>query len=137
MTNNEILGSIGEVWYQALYGGKLSTDRYDSTRDLTQDDGRTVEIKTQKRWRTRNAFTVQASRKTNLHKCMTVDRLIFIEYSAGPDIHIWECVDRASAYGVTTTGGRDMICWPISRMQLLRTEYNPKLAELFRNFSNT
>lgn len=49
MTNNQIIGTLGEVWYQALFGGTLSEDRYDSTRDLTQPDGRTVEIKTQQR----------------------------------------------------------------------------------------
>ncbi|MFW9601036.1 MAG: hypothetical protein ACMV1B_01815 [Prevotella sp.] len=137
MTNNQIIGTLGEVWYQALFGGTLSEDRYDSTRDLTQSDGCSVEIKTQQRWRKRGAFTVQCSHTANLHKCMNVDRLIFIEYSTGPDILIWECTDRSSAYAATTAKGKTMICWPINRMRLLRTEYNPKLAELFRKFSNT
>lgn len=137
MTNNEILGTLGEVWYQALYGGLLSEDRYDSVRDLVQPDGRSVEIKTQQRWRTRGAFTVQRSHTTNLRKCMNVDRLIFIEYSGGSDILIWECIDRNSAYTVTTAAGKAMVCWPIDKMTLLRSERNPKLADLFRNFSNS
>ena len=80
---------------------------------------------------------IQTPHSTNLRKCMNVDRLIFIEYSAGPEILIWECIDRHSAYTVCTASGREMVCWPIDRMQLLRAENNPKLAELLRHFSNT
>ena len=38
MTNQETLGTIGEIYYQALFGGFLSYDKYDSKKDLVQAD---------------------------------------------------------------------------------------------------
>jgi hypothetical protein len=73
MTNQEKLGTIGEIYYQAIFGGLLSEYKYDGEKDLIQEDGTQVEIKTQSRLRGSNAFTVNKANKNNLNKCLYVD----------------------------------------------------------------
>jgi hypothetical protein len=139
MTDQEILGTIGEIYYQALFGGLLSEYKYDGEKDLVQADGKQVEIKVQSRYRHSNAFTVNKSygNGNNLKKCLYVDRLIFIEYSLSDTILIWECVDRRSVFSSTMDDGRVMACWPIDKMVLLKSVKHPKLAEIMRNFSKS
>ena len=137
MTNQETLGTIGEIYYQALFGGFLSYDKYDSKKDLVQADGRNVELKVQSRFRGHNAFTVNSAHQINLQKCLTVDRLIFIEYSLSDTIIIHECINRRSAFTTTTSDGRRMSCWPIDQMEILKKVKHPKLAEIMRNFSTS
>lgn len=139
MTNQEVLGTIGEIYYQAVFGGLLSEYKFDGEKDLVQADGKQVEIKTQSRYRHSNAFTVNRSRGTgnNLKKCLHVDRLIFIEYSLSDTILIWECIDRRSVFSATMEDGRVMSCWPIDKMLLLKRTKHPKLAEIMRNFSKS
>jgi hypothetical protein len=137
MSSQVILGTIGEIYYQALFGGFLSYDKYDSEKDLVQADGRTVELKVQSRFRGHNAFAVNSANETNLAKCLIVDRLIFIEYSLSDIIIIYDCVDRRSVFTSTTEDGRRMKCWPIDQMEILKKVRHPKLAEIMRNFSNS
>jgi hypothetical protein len=137
MTNEEALGTLGEIYYQALFGGLLSEYKYDGDKDLIESDGTHVEIKVQSRYRHSNAFTVNSSNKNNLNKCKYVDKLIFIEYSLSDTILIWECVDRRSAFGATMEDDRHMVCWPIDKMVLLKSVKHPKLAEMMRNFSKS
>ena len=137
MTNQEILGTIGEIYYQAVFGGLLSEYKYDGDKDLIQSDGKLVEIKTQSRYRHSDAFTVKRSNTNNLKKCLYVDRLIFIEYSLSDTILIWECVDRRSVFSSTMDEDRVMACWPIKKMLLLKSVKHPKLAEIMRNFSKS
>lgn len=139
MTNEEKLGTLGEIYYQALFGGLLSEDKFDGEKDLVQTDGKKVEIKVQSRYRHSNAFTVNRSvgNGNNLKKCLYVDRLIFIEYSLSDTILIWECVDRRSVFSATMDDGRVMACWPIDKMVLLKKVKHPKLAEMMRNFSKS
>lgn len=137
MTNQEILGTIGEIYYQALFGGLLSDYKFDNEKDLVQTDGKSVEIKVQSRYRHSNAFTVNKANKTNLNKCLYVDRLIFIEYSLSDIINVWECTDRKSIFSSTMNDGRIMACWPIDKMVLLKKVKHPKLAEMMRNFSKS
>lgn len=137
MTNQETLGTIGEIYYQAVFGGLLSEYKYDGDKDLVQVDGLQVEIKTQSRLRGSNAFTVNKANANNLKKCLYVDRLIFIEYSLSDIIIIYECIDRRSVFGMITDDGRNMACWPIDKMQILKKVKHPKLAEIMRNFSNS
>jgi len=137
MTNQETLGTIGEIYYQAIFGGLLSEYKYDGNKDLVQVDGLQVEIKTQSRLRGSNAFTVNKANANNLKKCLYVDRLIFIEYSLSDIIIIYECTDRRSVFGTLTADGRNMACWPINQMQVLKKVKHPKLAEIMRNFSNS
>lgn len=137
MTDQEILGTIGEIYYQAVFGGLLSEYKYDGEKDLVQSDGKQVEIKTQSRYRASDAFTVKRSNTNNLKKCLYVDRLIFIEYSLSDTILIWECVDRRSVFSSTMDEDRVMACWPIEKMLLLKSVKHPKLAEIMRNFSKS
>lgn len=137
MTDQEILGTIGEIYYQAVFGGLLSEYKYDGDKDLVQSDGKHVEIKTQSRYRASDAFTVKRANANNLKKCLYVDRLIFIEYSLSDTILIWECVDRRSVFSSTMDEDRVMACWPIEKMLLLKSVKHPKLAEIMRNFSKS
>jgi hypothetical protein len=137
MKPQEILGTIGEIYYQAIFGGLLSEYKYDGDKDLVQTDGVHVEIKTQSRLRGSNAFTVNKSNENNLKKCLHVDRLIFIEYSLSDIIIIYECVNRRSVFSTHTSDGRNMACWPIDQMQVLKKVKHPKLAEIMRNFSKS
>ena len=137
MTDQEILGTIGEIYYQAVFGGLLSEYKYDGEKDLVQSDGKQVEIKTQSRYRASDAFTVKRANTNNLKKCLYVDRLIFIEYSLSDTILIWECVDRRSVFSSKMDEDRVMACWPIEKMLLLKSVKHPKLAEIMRNFSKS
>lgn len=135
MTDQEILGDIGEIWYHAHFGGTPSTDKYDSDKDHTDEDGAEVEIKTQSR-HPYQCFTVNTSNKNQLRKCLDVDKLIFIEYSLSDTIIVYECVDR-TYYVTTTSDGRRMACWPIEDMIVVTKCKNKKLANLMRNFSKS
>lgn len=137
MTSQEVLGTIGEIYYQAVFGGLLSEYKFDGDKDLVQTDGKCVEIKTQSRYRPADAFTVNKANKNNLSKCLYVDRLVFVEYSLSDTILIWECVDRRSVFTSTMNDGRVMACWPIDKMVLLKKVKHPKLAEIMRNFSKS
>lgn len=137
MTSQEVLGTIGEIYYQALFGGLLSEYKYDGEKDLLQKDGKFVELKTQSRYRPSDAFTVNKAKANNLKKCLYVDRLIFIEYSLSDTIMVWECTDRRSVFTSTMDDGRVMACWPIEKMTLLKKVKHPKLAEIMRNFSKS
>ena len=137
MTNQEILGQIGEIYYQALFGGLLSEYKYDGDKDLVDKDGKFVEIKTQSRLRGYDAFTVNKANANNLKKCLHVDHLIFIEYSLSDIIIIHSCTDRRSVYSMTMSDDRIMACWPIEKMQTLLKVKNPKLAEVMRHFSKS
>lgn len=137
MTNQEKLGTIGEIYYQAIFGGLLSEYKFDGEKDLVQEDGIYVEIKTQSRLRGSNAFTMNKADKHNLKKCLYVDRLIFIEYSLSDTIIIYECTDRRSVFSMTMEDNRIMACWPIDKMQILKKVKHPKLAEMMREFSTS
>ena len=135
LSNQEALGTLGELYYQAVFGGTLSLNKYDSEKDLTEEGGIQVEIKTQSR-HPNGSFTVNKAHQTNLRKCISVDKLIFVEYSLSDHINIWECTDR-SYFSTTTSDGRNMACFPVEKMKLLKKIKQPKLAELMRNFSNS
>lgn len=135
LSNQEALGTLGELYYQAVFGGTLSSYKYDSDKDLTEENGTQVEIKTQSR-HPNGSFTVNKAHQTNLRKCLSVDKLIFVEYSLSDTIVIWECVDR-EYFSTTTADGRNMACFPIDKMKVLKKIKQPKLAELMRNFSNS
>lgn len=135
LSNQEALGTLGELYYQAMFGGTLSNYKYDSDKDLTEESGRQVEIKTQSR-HPNQSFTVNKLHTTNLRKCLTVDKLIFIEYSLSDIIIFYECIDR-EYFSTVTADGRVMACFPIDKMNIILKVKQPKLAELMRNFSNS
>jgi hypothetical protein len=141
MTNKEKLGKLGELLVSQLEDATLSEYKYDSTKDMTTKDGIKIEVKTQNR-HPNGSFTVNAMHATNLTKCMTVDRLVFVEYDSTDYIKIFECIDRD--YKLVNTKpttrepmGRIMACWPIHKMKKLAEIHNPELASEMRNLSNS
>lgn len=136
MTDQEILGDIGEVWYHVHFGGTPSTNKYDSDKDHTDTDGTKVEIKTQSR-HPYGCFTLDTAQKNQLKKCLEVDKLIFIEYSLSDTIVVYECTDRRGCYTTMTEDGRRMACWPIEDLVIVTKYKNKKLAALMRNFSKS
>jgi hypothetical protein len=135
MTDQEILGDIGEIWYHAHFGGTPSSYKYDTDKDHIDEDGAKVQIKTQSR-HPYGCFTVNTAHKNQLKNCLNVDKLVFIEYSLSDTIIVYECVDRT--YHITmTSDGRRMACWPIEDMVIIAKCENKKLAALMRNFSKS
>ena len=135
LTNQQMVGDLGEIVFQACFGGIMSDDQFDSTKDLVLD-GKTVEIKTQCRYKNIDAFTVNKAHSTNLRKCLTVDRLIFVEYDSTNEITFFECTDR-EYFTVKTASGKMMACFPIDKMVVLKKLKNSKLANLFRCYSSS
>lgn len=140
-SNEEKLGKLGEDLVASLEEATLSEYKYDSTKDMTQKDGTKIEVKTQNR-HPNGSFTVNAMHVTNLNKCLSVDRLIFVEYDATDYIKVFECTDRK--YNLVNTKptryepeGRIMVCWPISKMKKLAEIHNPELAAEMRGLSNS
>lgn len=140
ITNQEKLGKLGEELVAEIFDGQLSENKYDSTKDMLVE-GKTVEVKTQNR-HPNGSFTIRADHKVNFQKCMSVDHLIFVEYDHSDNIKIYECDERENYNTVTTrayppeTMARAMICWPISKMQHIKTVADPVLAEQMRSLSN-
>lgn len=130
------LGDLGEIVYQLCFGGELSNNRFDSEKDLTDDTGANVEIKTQRRFIKANCFTVNKSNTTNLRKCLSVEKLIFVEYDTTDMISIYECTDR-NYFTIFTYQNKSMACFPIENMTLLRKIKNHKLANLMRECSSS
>jgi hypothetical protein len=127
-SNKHRLGDIGEKIVAHLENAIVSTDRYDIVKDLTDDQGKQIEVKTQNRHPSMGVFSIGADKQTNREKCMNVDRLIFVEYDSGPDIKVWECGPRENAMRYRTNSMKNMIGWPISEMTLLHTVNSPELA---------
>lgn len=135
MTNQEILGDLGEIFYQSRFGGTLSNYKYDSEKDLVDVNGDEVEIKTQSR-HPNGSFTVNVKHTTNLRKCLNVKKLVFVEYSNSDTIIVHECTNR-KYYTTTTRDGRTMACFDIEEMTIIDKVALPKLAKLMRYHSSS
>jgi len=129
----EQIGAIGESIVQNLLGGTLSEDKYDMDKDLTLDDGTQVEIKTQNRWVKDNSFSLNTLHFNQLPKCVSVDRLIWVEYGANNYINIYE--DTKREYTIKKAGYRDAAAFPIAGMTLLARLHLPEEAEQLRQLS--
>jgi hypothetical protein len=108
---------------------------------MNNKDGVKIEVKTQNLHHN-GSLTVNSLQATNLNKCMTVDRLIFVEYDSTDYIKIFECTDRD--YKIVNTKptasepmGRIMCCWPIYKMKKLAEIHDPKLSAEMRSLSNS
>ena len=126
----ERVGILGEQFVAKLMKGRLSSDKYDSEKDMTLSDGTLVEVKTEVRYRKENAFTVDYSKKTNLNKCVTVDRLLFVEYGTYGNIRIYECTDRT--YRLVKAGYRTVAAWDIGKMKLIYDKPDKLAHELVK-----
>jgi|GEM_PF-5936385 len=134
-TNARKLGLLGELIVLKVFGGRLSDDAFDDDKDLVLPDGYHCEVKTQERFWMKNAFSVRADKQSNLNKCLTVDKLYFVEYDFSENIKIWDCVDRT--YFTTTTSRGRMVCWPIDKMNLIHSYNSPKISTEMRRLSNS
>lgn len=141
MTNKEKLGQIGEKLVANLLNATLSENKYDTVKDMVELNGTNVEVKTQNR-HPRGFFTINVEHKVNMNKCLTVDRLIFVEYDASNIVKIFECTDRSYEFIQTkpTTRepmGRVMAGFPINKMTLLKSIDDAKLASEMRSLSGS
>jgi hypothetical protein len=138
------LGELGEEILLIYLSGKtndikLSTDPYDSSRDILFRD-KSIEVKTQVRNLTGNLLTTER-RQTNLKKCMTVDMLIFVEFDQTKYISIWSPIDREHYTDYTLDCGTRMRGWYINKNEigpgchLLAKLECPQLASRMRALS--
>jgi hypothetical protein len=65
-TNRIRLGELGEALFCLLEKCERSDDPFDSEKDAVDANGKTVEIKTQARYRYKNMFTIRA-KMTNIN----------------------------------------------------------------------
>ncbi len=137
ITNRRKLGALGEDLFCLLEQCVKSSDPFDSVKDMVDSNGKNVEVKTQARYSSKNLFTIRADKATNLNKCMTVDRLIFIEFDQSDTIGIFECIDRSKFVQYTTLNGTRMLGWPIDTMLQLHSIKDKKLAEWMRALSTS
>jgi hypothetical protein len=136
-TNAEKLGYIGESIIAHHFDGDMSNDKFDQEKDIRLLDHRKVQVKTQNRHSGKNVFSENTMKKNAIENCMTVDRLIFVEYDGSSYIKIWECVDRESRTFYTTHYGDNMVGWFIDKMILLKTIYDKELAQQMRSYSQS
>ena len=137
ITNRRKLGELGEALFCLLEKCERSDDPFDSVKDAIDQNGKNVEIKTQARYASKNLFTIRSDKATNLNKCMTVDRLIFIEFDQTDTIGVFECVKRQDYTKYTTSNGTPMLGWPIDKMLKLHTIKDKRLVEWMRSLSTS
>ena len=137
-TDREKLGALGEKLVAKLENAILSENKYDSEKDMIDSNGRKIEVKTQNRHPYKKCFSIDAKGLTNVRKCMTVDRLIFVEYDKTDIIQIWECTEnKTSSFNYTTSTNKVMYGWHINKMKLIHKIEDAKLAEEMRSFSRS
>lgn len=138
-TKKEKLGYIGEYLVKQIFGGELSENKFDKKKDIISYEGeKTIftEVKTQNRDKYRNMFTVNTMHKNQVEKCVSVDRLYFVEYDDSDTIRVWMCSDRT--YSIhETRDGRLMAGWPISKMTMIGILEDNELARQMRSLSQS
>lgn len=136
LDNKHLLGKLGEDLVASLEHAILSENKFDTVKDMIDSTGKNIEVKTQNRYKGKNLFSINTKSPTNIKKCLTVDRLLFVEYDETDIIKIYECVDKNSGYYYTTKSNIEMFGWPINKMKLLHYYQNKNLAEKMRKLSN-
>ena len=143
MSTKVLLGQKAELEIATFLGATRVADWYDTVKDMTSIDGKTIEVKCQSRLYYNDTFTISAEKKTNLKKCMDVDRLIFLEYGidpAKPQFYDWiryfEVVDRHD-FDVCRNSAGIMLGWRIASMTLLHEYFDPAVAAEYRKLSST
>lgn len=138
MDNKHELGFLGEQLVAKLENAILSENKYDSEKDMVDSKNRKIEVKTQNRHPYKNCFSIKADGLTNVKKCLTVERLIFVEYDKTSIIKIWECFDnKSSVFNYSTSSGKKMYGWPINRMKIIHTIDDSELSNKMRSLSNS
>lgn len=136
-TSKQRLGFLGEQLVAKIFDATLSSNRFDSVKDMTLNESQlNIEVKTQRRDVYRNMFTVNTINANQVNKCVSVDLLYFVEYDKSNVIKIWNCTDRKyETY--ETRDGRLMAGWPISKMTLIKEIEDQALAEEMRSLSQS
>lgn len=134
MENKRKLGQLGELVVAHLERGVLSNNPFDSTKDMTDINDNDIEVKTQNRWTRLDCFTIPLDKEINFNKCMSVNRLIFVEYDHTDYLQVWECTDRDNYFTEPTKNGK-RVCWPINKMKLLHKIKTPDLTTKMRQLS--
>jgi hypothetical protein len=142
--SNQIkLGKLGEKLVAYILNGQLSDDEFDKKKDMTilQDS---VEVKTQVRYKQYGVFSIKLPNElglglNNLIKCLTVDRLIFVEYDETDFIKIYEMSMKNRKHHIiyTTASNKSMIGFRIDKMDLIDTIECSSLAEKMRKLSTS
>jgi hypothetical protein len=140
MTNQDLMGKLGEQIVASIFEAIISEDPYDMDKDMllieSQED---AEVKMQNRHRAYNVFSVPLPRgnkyKNQVKKCVSVSRLFFVEYEIdGSDrIRVWECIDRN--YIPYTTSFGQMAGFDINKMLLIKDYIDPVAAAKARAYS--
>lgn len=150
ISNQQILGSLGEELVAKFFGIQVNENHYDTEKDLVLPNGETIEVKTQTRHPKKGVFSFKApstgdsSSKAlkglnNVLKCMSVDHLIFIEYDNSDIIKAYSCVNRKT-YTLYTTAAPwnlNMIGFPIDKMKPLFQVEDAELAKQMRMYSQS
>lgn len=137
-TDREKLGALGEQLVAKLENAILSENKYDSEKDMIDPLGKKIEVKTQNRHPYKKCFSISANGITNVRKCMTVDRLIFVEYDKSPLIKVWECVEnKTSSFNYVTSNNKTMYGWHINKMKLIHKVEDKELSDKMRGLSNS
>lgn len=135
--NREYLGALGEKLVAKLEEAILSENKYDTEKDMVDKNGKFIEVKTQNRNTYNNYFSVNANKLINLHKCLTVDRLIFVEYDETDIIKVWECTQNKTSGLYYKTTNTIMFGWPINKMKLIHTVCDKELSADMRKHSRS
>lgn len=122
------LGLLGEIIVKHIFNAEMSEDLYDSSKDMTAE-GLNIEVKTQARWKKLNCFTIWKNQ--NIRKCLTVDKLIFVEPGLNFEIRVFECLDR------TTLEDDKRFLFPVKNMLLIRTIIDETLNNIMINLAKT
>jgi len=137
------LGFEGEKLVKAIYERmgyivELSEDYWDPLKDMLID-GRTCEVKTQIPVITQNCMAINTSQ---YEKCTNVDILIFVEipysnkYGVNETVNIYQALDR-EVREFRTADGRDMLLYPISKMNLIKKVTSTVICKHFESLSNS
>jgi hypothetical protein len=138
LTRKELIGEIGENIVKDILGGTLSQDKYDSEKDLILNDGTLVEIKTQPRWQKYQCFTLDGYNEINLIKCLTVDRLIFVEPTLSGKILIFEAPEKSQRNFYTKYAGNNKrFCLDVNTCKIIHVYEDKELNEILVELSQT
>jgi hypothetical protein len=129
------LGRLGREFYIDIFDEDLLESKLEET-EFTTSEGKVIKLMTQPR-HPNQCFTANTTSETfaKFTKFLTVDKLVFIEYSLSDMITIYECTERNVFFKTTTRAGDNMACWPIENMKIIYKVKHPALAANLRSLS--
>ena len=136
-SNSVKLGRMGRGFYIDIFDEDLIESKLEDT-DFTTSEGEIIKLMTQPR-HPNKCFTVKTTSETfaKFTKFLTIDKLVFIEYSLSDMITIYECTERNVFFKTTTSAGANMACWPIENMKIIYKVKHPKMAQDMRKLSSS